>query len=493
MAAARCTKRPDGGAWTQALLGTLTVAPTGALGRVWWNASGVVAERLIAQFGPRDVRYCATSPRLDTNWTPGLANPAIDVGGVGTITRFSTTLTHLYIATTGGLLDLDASGLAPNLVPEAEIMVSQTGGLATMAADGLLYYSSGYQIYRVQVTGQSYARVEAITPFVRMPNETPVGGYGTALIKRADFLIYAMYDPLNDVSWVCWGREANQNEAQPYVWNVAPIVLRGFKVTALHASTLASDGPRLWMFGQTLDGAVSAKWAPLAFTTPYSDLRGGRARRFSQTSYVVLPAEDGGDDSIPKDVEEVLNENEDMIAGNQIAFSARRDGEIAFTQLAKFTNGPRATVPIRTAFVSQRPTFRIDMSGSSITPPILRRLSVRWLPNPDLREVRRYILKLGRSEQYGGGSWQLVGAEDDLRRLVTLATSAARVALIDEANHALMVRVLKVEGPTEYESTERNDRALAVAISISIFGALPLPSFVWDSGATYDELHSWST
>jgi hypothetical protein len=486
-------ERPDGGAWTNALAGSVAVQPTGALGRVYWNAGGVTSERLVAQFSNRGLRYCASAPRNDTSWTPGLANPAIDIGGEGSvIQRFVTTLSHLYIASTAGLHDLDASGLAPNLVPQSEQMPSATSGLAAMAADGYLYYSSGFQLFRVQVTGQDYARVETVTPGVRLPNETPFGGYGTAMVKRGDWIIFCSYDATNDVSWIMWGRDAEQNEVGPVVWNVAPIVLRGFKVTALHASSLDSGGPRLWMFGTTQAGAVSLRWAPLALTTPYADLKSGRAKRFSQTAYAVLPAEDGGDDSVPKDIEEVLNENEGMAVGNTIKVSARRETETAFTQLAAFTTGPRVLRAVPVAFVSQRPTFRIDFVGAAVSPPISRRLSIRWLPNPDVREVRRYILKLGRAEQYASGKWSNIGADEELDHLTRLATTAARVTLVDETNTRLMVRVLKLEGPTEYVATETNDRALMAAVTLSIFGTMPLATFVWDSGVRYDNQHSWA-
>jgi hypothetical protein len=319
-----------------------------------------------------------------------------------------------------------------------------------------------------------------------------MGGIGTAIIKRGDWLIYAQYDPNNDTTWVMWGRDADQGEVGPIVWNVAPIVLRGFQVTALHASALATDGPRLWMFGKTLAGAVSVKWAPLAFTTPYADLKNNRPRRFSQTAYVVLPAEDGGDDSIPKDVEEVLLESENMVIGNTIKLSARREIETAFTQLATFTNAPRMLASISTAFVSQRPTFRVEFTGAAVAPPIARRISIRWLPNPDVREVRRYTLRLGRAEQFGSGAWSQVGAQDELAHLSRLATSAARVTLVDESNVPLLARVLKLEGPSEYVATEHNDRALFAAVTISIFGGMPQPPFVWDSGTRYDGVHSWS-
>ena len=486
------SERPDGGAWTFTQLGGLPVMPNGALGRVWWTTGGITSERLVAQFGPRGLRYCAASPRLDSNWTPGLGFPAIDIGGEGRITRLTHTMTHLYIAATAGLHDLDASGLAPNLVPEAEGMPMPSGGLAALAADGNLYYSAGYDLFRVVATGTQYARVETITPLVHLPNESPPAGYGTALVKSAEWLIYAMYDPKNDVSWICWGREAGEQEVGPIVWNVAPIVMRGWKVTALHVSGLATDGPRLWIFGSTLAGAVWARWAPLPFTTPYADLRANRGRRFSQTGFLVLPAEDGGDDSIPKDIEEILSESENLSGGNTIRFSARKESETAYTQLANYASGPRITVRIPQAYVSTRPQFRIDLTGTPLSPPISRRISVRWLPNPDLREVRNYMLKLGRYEQYGSGQWNFESATGQVERLVRLAVTAARVNMIDERNTALVVRVLKIDGPQEFQAPTSNDRVLVVGLTLSVFGGLPGPTFGWDSGVPYDSGRSWA-
>ena len=486
------SERPDGGAWTFTQLGGLPVQPSGALGRVWWTTGGITSERLAGQFGARGIRYCASNPRLDSGWTPGITNPAIDIGGEGRITRFATTMTHLYIAGTGGLHDLDASGLAPNLVPEAEGMPMPTGGLAALAADGNLYYSAGYDLFRVIATGTQYARVETITPMIHLPNETPIGGVGTAMVKYAEWLIYALYDAKNDVSWICWGRDAQQGEVGPIVWNVAPIVMRGWKVTALHVSGLATDGPRLWIFGNTLANAVWARWAPLPFTTPYADLRANRGRRFSQTGFLVLPAEDGGDDSIPKDIEEVLSESENLSGGNSIRFSARKETETVFTQLANYTSGPRITVRTPQAYVSSRPQFRIEMTGTPLSPPISRRISVRWLPNPDLREVRQYMFKLGRYEQHSGGNYSFEGADDQLARLLQLAGSAARVNMVAERGRALVVRVLKLEGPQEFQAVQSNDRVLVVGLTLSVFGGQPGPTFGYDQGVPWDSGRSWA-
>jgi hypothetical protein len=487
-------ERPDGGTWTNSVLGGVPVLARGALGRVWWSAGGVTTERLVAQFGPRTIRYCASSPRLDTSWTPGLNPflPSIDVGGEGAISRFVTTLTHLYISTTAGLMDLDSSGMAPNLVPEAEVDILPSGGAAALAADGNIYYSHGQRLSRVSASGTSYAGVQDITPLARLPNETPVAGFGTAILKRGDWLIYSQYDPILNTTWISWGREAQTGELGPIVWNVAPIVIHGWRVTALHISGLASDGPRLWMFGANNTGGVQAWWAPLAYSTPYGDLQSGRGRRFSQTSFIVMPAEDGGDDSIRKDIEEVVGESENLLAGNSIKISARKEAESSFVQLGMFTSGTRNRAQVQSAFLTQRPTLRIDLTNTPISPSIVRRLGMRWLPNPDVREVRRYTLRLGRAERYGAGNMSGVGAEEQVAALVTLSASAARVSFTDEFGRQLVVRVLKVEGPAEVQEPVADDAVLAIAVTLSVFGVQPGPTFVWDSGTTYDQQHSWA-
>lgn len=509
-AGASLWERPDGGVWTNSLLGSSTVLASGALGTVWWTtgAAGatLTSQRLVAQFGTNGLRYCASAPRLDTSWTPGLATPAIDIKAP--IVRFATTLDHLYVSTTSGLRDLDASGLAPNLVPEAEDGVLSTGGLAAICRGGFAYYSAGYDLYMVAVSGDSYAQAAPITPLLQLPNEAPIAGYGTDIVGRGRYLIYCFYDALTKTSWVCWGRPASGGgdesspatgeragaEIGPIVWNVAPITIDNFRVSALWISGLAADGPRLWMFGTRIsDGAIQACWAPLPFTTPYADLKGGRARRFATKCEVTLPAEDGGEDAIPKDVEEIQCESEALFGGNTIRVTASREGDPVFTNLATFNSGPRSVTAIRDAFVTQRATFKIEMTGSPLTPPILRRLSVRWLPNPDLRETRKYILQLGRYQRFGS-SGNLVGrgAMDQVRQLVDLALAAARVTLIDEGGVAYTVRVLSVDGPAEVQAEIDGDRVLACGVTVSIFGRQPGPPFGWDAGVPYDSGRSWS-
>jgi hypothetical protein len=246
------------------------------------------------------------------------------------------------------------------------------------------------------------------------------------------------------------------------------------------------------MFGHNDSNAVSGKWAPLAFTTPYADLQAGRGRRFAQTCFAVLPAEDGGDDSIQKDVEEVLGEHENVSGTNTIAVSSRREGESTFTQLARFISGTRTITPVSDAYLATRPQFRVDITGAPLSPPILRRLSIRWLPNPDVREVRRYVLALGRFQQHAGGNYSLVGAEEQLEHLIRLATAAQRATMTDERGEELNVRVNKLEGPQELSGPNNASPVLVVWVTVSILSARPGPPFGYDAGVGWDSGHSWS-
>src|SRR5215471_16568825 len=236
---------PNVYAKTAAGAGNWTNTPTGAqgmslgqLGHVYWTAGGVTAERLIAQVGSTTLRYTnGGDPRNSGSYTPGVGSAAIDVGQYP-IQRFIATRDHLYIATTGGLRDLDSSGLAPNLTPEMETEVLSTNGQAVLAKGGMIYINGGYDLYRVPVTATlQFGQVQVVTPGSpsMLPNETPVQGYVTTITRKGQWLICCQYDDTNNISWISWGRDAFSSyltspiepsrEAGPMVWNLCPVVI----------------------------------------------------------------------------------------------------------------------------------------------------------------------------------------------------------------------------------------------------------------------------
>src|SRR5215212_6445965 len=189
-----------------------------------------------------------------------------------------------------------------------------TNGQAAMSANGYGYINIGYGLIRVRTTGSSLVPIgpEACGPGAGqvLPNESPVGGYFTDLLKYRKHVIGSLFDQTTFTTYVCWGRDANQDEPGPLTWAVAPIVLDGLKVTSMWISGLIAGNPRLWLATVTAGGTRALAWAPLAVDTPYGDLRAGRAYRFSQSYQCDLPNDDDGDDSQIKYLPEMVVEGE---------------------------------------------------------------------------------------------------------------------------------------------------------------------------------------
>ena len=404
-------ERGDGGGWVSTQLGAQPVIATGGLGTVWWTTGGVTTERLVAQVGTRAIRYAASSPRLDTSWTPGFSAIGIDMGG--NIVRLVTTLTHLYVSTTSGLRDLDSTGLAPNLVPQAETMVLPSGGLAAMAADGVVYYSAGYDLFAVQTTGLEYAKPVICTPMAALPNETPV-----ARLRDRDRDQRAV-DHLQPVR--PRQRRVLGVLGPPGQHRLWPRAGRRHRARADRVERRADRAARL-------EGHVAVRQRPGCRRSSTVDVRHDLGRRgLGQVGAAVVQHAVRRSEERTRSQLRQLPLRRPAVRGRrreldpegsrgasvrvrepdrwqQRPVPAQKEDESAFTPLARFTNGPRVLAKIPQAYFAQRPTFRLDMYGSPNSPPIARRLSVRWLPNPDTREVRRYTLKLGRDERMAGAN-----------------------------------------------------------------------------------------
>jgi hypothetical protein len=504
---------PGAGNWSNSVTGT-TGMQIGQMGHVYWTTSGLTAERLVTQVGSTTIRYTnGGDPRNNASYTPGTAGAAIDVGPYP-IQRFVATRDHLYISTTGGLRDLDSSGLAPMLTPEIELQQSSTNGMAVLAAGGMIYINGGYDLYRVPVTAMlGYAEVEIVTPGnpSLLPNETPVHGYITALTRKGQWLIACQYDDTNNVSYISWGRDAFQGyltspiqperEAGPMVWNMCPIVLRQQKVTAMWTSGLITANPRLWIAGRDIDGGIILQWAPLATQTPYQDLRNGRPYQFNPgtTTAVSLthPAYDAGDDSMPKDFEEAAIEAENLTSGNQVQLNLATDAAPSvFTQVAIWAQGPRQVVQPEQSVVGNRLIPQLVIQGGVSSPVAIRKQSFRVNPRPDMAQVRTYLLKLGRYERHGAGGVDELNAEVRLQYLERLQIGS-RITLVDEGFRELVVLLKHIGQVVEAEDSLYGGRVLAASITLRVVSStlIPLVTLVpvrYDTTATYDSSGTYS-
>lgn len=486
-----------GGAWNQS-----TDTFRGALGSVFWNIQGVTAERLVGQVGTTGVRYVAfgADAKVDANWTPTVA---IDIGPTP-ITTVVATMFHVYFATQGGLRDLDSSGVAPNLTPEAEAQVFASNGLATLAAGGWIYYGLGYGLKRIRVTNQTeYADIEDVTPpGVSLPNETPVTGLPLAIARYGDLIILAQWDSgtgPGGTTYISYGRDSlggygqytekafAAREIGPMVWNCCPIVLDGLKCTRLWVSGLVSQNPRLWMGVTDSSGNQSLRWAPLPLQTPYQDLRNARPYRFTTTFDLYESYEDFGDDTLVKIIPDIVAESENLGSGTSFAVAAAVDGNSNYDQLGTLATSPRATLTPTLEVRANRIQLKITGTGTSVAPPVLRKRSIRAFPRPDLREVRTYQLVVGSAVRHQGGGMDGTNAIQKKAQLDRLQRGST-LTMRDESGQNLKVLVASGIHFTEQEVLNNGtaERVLAATVSVAVL-ATPGVGFHWGDGTRYGD------
>lgn len=456
---------------------------------VWWNLDGINAQKLVSVIPPNGVQWVDESlePLLPGNWNPN--TPLIT--GPYPITHLLSTNDHVYITTTGGILDLGQDGRAPNLTPFIADAVHPWNGLAAMVHDGWLYYGWMGGLLRLRITNQyQYAVTQDVTPHRFLPDESPIKGVPTAITYHNGYVVLAQWDQNSGVpggtSYVSWGRDAGSNEAGPMTWFCSPIVLEGYVVQSLHVSMTVTDNPRLWMGLGDSAGLRSVAWAPLPVSTPYRDLLENKPYRFNPSFSLYESFEDWGDDSLPKIVPEIAVEVENLGPAASLKFAARSDNEPVFTSLGTLEWGPRAILtPIRTL---QGSTFqlRIDGIGQPITPPILRRRSLRAIGQPDRREVRHYQLVLGPAIRSMGGGLDMEQPETHLNVLRQLLKGGP-VSMRDEAGRQLVVQLTDMGPVQEADISDRgqNERTLLVAIELAVMNQVGSPAS-YDGAASYD-------
>jgi hypothetical protein len=468
---------PSAGAWTQVMISA--AVQRGKSTTVWWNTDGLSSLRLVAEVAPTTLSYVAASPRTSTDWKVAIALGAYPIRSMVS-TRF-----HAYAVTTGGVFDFGSDGTAPNLTPDIEQIVMDTNGRASLATDGYVYFNAGYTLKRLNVmTSQTYGASEDCGWASQIPQTAPMSGYCTALAKYGNFIWAAIYDGTN--TWVIKGRPSVQGDrVGPLTWHVAPIYLAGVKVTALHVSGLVSMNPRLWM-GCTTAGVRSLKWAHLPLDSAYRDLRQARLYRFSSSFTYDAPDEDHGDDSLPKFLREFVGEGETLGTGPQIALSVLADGSAAATPIGTYRANPRAVVRPTSTVMAGRYILRHTGTGTTSSPPILRKESRRVIPRPDLLQVRTYQIVVGQEVRYGDGA--LDGRDrKTAQRTMERLQRVGPISFRDESGQELWVLVSAGQTMTEVEATLGDSearRVLVVDCQVAVLSTQG-STWRWNDGTTW--------
>lgn len=457
---------PSGGAWTNTMVGA--AVQRGKMATVFWD-TGTPSLTLVGEQGANAISYVAANPRQATDWTP--QPTPLTISNNFAIRSIVASRDHVYFGTTGGLLDLDSSSNAPNLTPEIEHLVMDTNGKATLAANGWVYINAGYGLKRVRSVGQEYAQVQEVGWANQLPPQCPMSGYVTALARHGYWLWAAVYDGTN--TWVCKAREAVQglDRVGPLVWFVAPIHLSGVKVTSLHISGLVDQNPRLWM-GCVSGSTRSLKWAPLPLDSAYRDLRQARLYRFGISFQFDEPEEDHGDDALPKFIREFVGEGENLGVGTQDVLSIAADGSPMFTEIGSLRSNPRAVIQpsSATSILASRYILRHTGSGTTTQPPVLKKLSRRVIPRPDLLEVRSYQFIMGPAVRGGDGALDGRSVRRAKRTLSRLQ-QVLPVSFRDEDGASYSVMVVAGMTLTEVSATtgdSKERRVLAADVQVAV-------------------------
>lgn len=468
------------GAWTNTMVGG--AVQRGKLTTVWWNTGGGNALRLVGEgASTQSLTYVADDPRDDTDWSTQITI------GPHPIRSMVASRYHAWVGTTGGLYDFGSDGTAPNLTPEIAQTPMDTNGRATLYMDGWVYINGGYTLYRVRAVGQEYALTQECGWSAQIPKQCPMAGYVTALAKHGRWLWAAIYDGTN--TWICKAREATQADRfGPLVWFVAPIYLASVKVTAMHVSGLVSLNPRLWMACNT-SGTRSLKWAHLPLDSAYRDLRQARLYRFASSAVYDEPEEDHGDDTLPKYVREIVGETENTSGTTQDTLSVAKDGDATYATIGTFQTNPRPVVKPSTTLLASRYILRHTLTGTTTTPPILRKRSTRVIPRPDLLEVRQYQLVIGPAVRSADGALEGRSIKD-ARRILARWQRVGPLTMEDEDGTALSAFVAAGETLTEVESPlgdAQSRRVLVADITAAVLTIGGGTTWAWGDGTTYNQ------
>ena len=499
-------QRTGGGAWTNTAglnrksLATAWYVTTGTLG-----SSG--AFQLIGQDGISSIRNVATAPLVAGNWGASIPIGDTTYG----INRLIGDQVHVYVAKTNGLHDVDGmTGYAPNLMPFFAHTLDDENGIAGHSSGGFIYTSHVSGLFRMDVSGAAAARIVTVTPGHGLPNETPIRGKITASTSYGAWQIVAVYNGTD--TYIMWGRDIMQGDAgvsplgygygygpsptaigpSPMLWHGGLTVLPGQRCYCLFVSGLTSP-PRLWVGAAAPGGPYTVQWCVLPRTeNPLQDSE----YRFSASWQLFSLGNDWGHPATPKQLLEVDVEADNLGGPTQLAVNVNAEGG-SWSQFGVANTSPAAQLVAPQAFIGRRIGLRLDGTGTTTVPAVIRVLMPRAQIRPAVREVRTYQLLMGEGGQDRFGGRDITRAIEEYRFLLGLQTGDI-TPFRDEFGESYRVLVLPpVERQLVYlrgESGRDANPSLVATLKVKMLsgpGQLNTAPWYWDDGTTWDSGKIW--
>ena len=377
---------------------------------VYWVVQGVGASRLVGGLpGTNALKVFPSDPSApgdpmtDADWSA-----AYPIGDSGTdIRRLVASADHVYAIKPEGVYDLDGRGYAPNLTPYWR---QQTSDAMAVAAGPSMVH--GQYVYAAHLRGLDRLRLgsgpdrdkpEWCHPGLGTPNESPIYGTVTALCPDGEGFYAAVFN--HQDTYICWGISRDQNGVDagpgPVLWHMALAHLPGCAITHLRVYEVAGL-PYLIMGGIQYPGgtqAVLSRMAVLRAANPAQGMLyptyGYPAFPYAETATLVLPVDDWGDATAVKTLRRFDIQADHLGPATLELYAAAEGG--AFASQGIMTTSPRETlVPGETQTAGYQIGTRVDLTGTTTAPALLRALKARAGVSVDASEQRVYKLRLGQ-------------------------------------------------------------------------------------------------
>jgi len=493
---------PGAGGWTNNA-GVLRKS----MATAWYQSSGPLgttgAFQLIAQDTASSVRNVATAPLTPANW-----GAAISVGDTTYgINRLIGDQTHVYVAKTNGLHDVDGvTGHSPNLMPFFAQAIDDENGIAGHSSGGFVYTGHLSGLFRLDVSGAASGRLVTVTPGHGLPNETPVRGKILASTSYGPWQIISLYNGVD--TYICMGRDIMQGDAgvspfgygygygpspsaigpSPMLWHGGIIFVPGQRCYLLYVSGLSSP-PRLWFgSGNQLNYAILPRTENPLQDSEY---------RFAQSWRFFVPGQDWGHPATPKQLLQIDVEGDNLGAGTQMTVNVNAEGG-AYSQFGVANTSPQSMLPAAQPFSGRRIGFRLDGSGATTAPAIMRVLMPRSQVRTAVRMLRTYQLLLGMGNQDRFGGYDISRAIEDYRTLSRLQT-AGPCTVRDEFGESYTCLVIPpVSRQVLYLRAEAgrdvNEPVIVATVLVKMLSAADVGSTLqlrWDDGHRWDSGTIW--
>lgn len=435
----------------------------------WWEGrDGVGAERLhIAHAGDSIIRHCiaGSNPLLAASYvTP------IDVGKKEhPITALVAAPGHLYCIKKNGVHDINEIH-SWNQTPYWEDAASMQYPSAALIYDDHLYAGRGMDLDRMDLRAEGLQQriPGACGPGFLWQDGTPLIGYITDLASHDGWLLAALYNPYNGVSYVMRAKDrriANIDVPNPLVWHGAEqaitdgdVLINHIRVTPNAATTYGQLSSYLWMFstvGYAGTPYCDLYYAPLPTGGGALSLRvSGGFQDYHPTAKLYMTAQQWDDRSANKGVHRIDVVGDAVGPTTTIEIKTRSDGrtetitdESTWISRGTLTGNVSSIVTSFTGHsiglqaILTTPPQAGPPPSAYYTAPILHELSPRAHVVREALEVRTLWIVLEQDHELRHTQTDIRSISDVFAQVAALQNVATTSTFVDELGESHQVYV----------------------------------------------------